>query len=139
MGAAVSSFARISTVGELVRFTIVGVVSNALLFVLYLVMTQLGMGHKLAATLAYAAGVLQTFVFNRSWSFRADGALRPAFFRYVAAYAFGYVINMVALVVLVDRAGYPHRWVQGVMILLLAALLFLLQKLWVFRETARGR
>src|SRR5438552_667659 len=86
-----NSITHVSTVGTFVRFAIVGIVSNAVLFVLYLLVTQLGMGHKLAATLAYAAGVLQTFVFNRSWSFRDVGALRPACIRYVAAYGFGYL------------------------------------------------
>ena len=134
-----NSITHVNTVGAFVRFAIVGIVSNALLFVLYLLVTQLGMGHKLAATLAYAVGVLQTFVFNRSWSFRDGGALGPTCIRYVAAYGFGYLLNMLVLVLLVDRAGYPHLWVQGAMILVLAVMLFLMQKLWVFREGGRGR
>ena len=48
-------------------------------------------------------------------------------------------LNMLVLVLLVDRAGYPHLWVQGAMILVLAVMLFLMQKLWVFREGAGGR
>lgn len=120
--------------GQFARFAIVGVVSNAVLFLLYLLMTRLGLGHKLAATLAYAVGVLQTFVFNRTWSFRHGGAGEPALGRYVAAYALGYALNMAALFALVDRGGLPHEWVQGVIIIVLAVLLFLLQKFWVFRE-----
>jgi len=119
--------------GEFLRFALVGIASNAALFLLYLVMTQLGMGHKLAATLAYGLGVLQTFVFNRSWSFRHRGAAGPALGRYVVVYAAGYVLNMAALVLLVDRAQLPHEWVQGIVIIVLAVLLFVLQKAWVFR------
>ena len=121
------------TAGQFARFALVGIVSNAALFLLYLVVTQLGLGHKLAATLAYVLGVLQTFVFNRSWSFKHGGAAGPAFSRYMAAYGLGYVINMAALLLLVDQAGFQHQWVQGIMIIMLAVLLFLLQKLWVFR------
>jgi putative flippase GtrA len=123
---------------EFARFAVVGLISNALLFLLYIAVTGLGMGHKLAATLAYAIGVAQTFFFNRSWSFRDRGAPGPAFVRYVGAYAFGYVFNMAALVVLVDRAGYRHQFVQAVVILILAVTLFLLQKFWVFRDKSRG-
>jgi len=119
---------------EFIRYAIVGVVSNALLFVLYLSLTVAGVGHKLAATLVYAVGVAQTFVFNRSWSFRYEGAAHHAFARYIAAYAVGYIVNMIALATLVDRAGYPHQWVQGIMIVVLAVMLFLLQKFWVFRQ-----
>ena len=124
---------------EFLRYAIVGIVSNALLFVLYLMFTSLGVGHNLAASLVYAVGVAQTFVFNRAWSFRDRGARGIAFARYVAAYAFGYVLNMIVLIALVDRAGYPHQWVQGIMILILAVILFLLQKHWVFRGKAATR
>ncbi len=122
--------------GQLIRFGTVGLLSNAALFLLYLGMTYLGIGHKLAATIAYGIGVLQTFVFNRSWSFRDRGAAGPALVRYIAIYGLGYVLNMVVLVLAVDRAGLPHQWVQGAMILVLAVLLFTLQKLWVFREAS---
>ena len=121
--------------GEFARFAVVGVVSNAALFLLYLLITQIGVGHKLAASLVYAIGVVQTFVFNRSWSFRDRGASAPALGRYIVVYGAGYVLNMIVLAVLVDRAGYPHQWVQGMMILALAVLLFAAQKLWVFRDT----
>ena len=125
--------------GEFVRFATVGVASNAVLFLLYLLMTRLGVGHKLAATLAYALGVLQTFVFNRSWSFGHGGAAGPALVRYIVAYGLGYLLNMAALLLLVDRGGLPHEWVQGAVIIALAVLLFLLQKFWVFRDTVPKR
>ena len=127
-----------TTAGEFARFAVVGVVSNGVLYVLYLLMTQLGLGHKLAATLTYAVGVLQTFVFNRSWSFRHAGAPTPAILRYVAAYALGYAVNMAGLLLLVDLGGLRHHWVQGLMIIVVAALIFALQKFWVFSK-AEGK
>lgn len=123
---------------KFVRFCVVGLVSNALLFLLYIAATGMGMGHKLAATLGYVIGVLQTFIFNRAWSFRDRGALGPALFRYAAIYAFGYVFNMAVLVVLVDHGGFNHQFVQGFTILTLSVLLFLAQRFWVFREQAKG-
>jgi putative flippase GtrA len=97
------------------------------------VLTRIGAEPKLAMTLLYAAGVAQTFVFNKRWSFRHGGLHGPAFVRYCAAYAIGYVVNFLALLLLVDRLRYPHQLVQGVMIVLLALMLFALQKFWVFR------
>lgn len=118
--------------GQMVRFGIVGLVSNAVLYLAYLALTALGMGPKLAMTLLYAVGVAQTFLFNKRWSFRHGGAYGPAFVRYCIAYAVGYAINLGALALLVDAMGYPHQAVQGVLILLLAAFFFLLQKFWIF-------
>ena len=103
-----------SVQGQFVRYALVGLASNALL---------------------YVVGVLQTFLFNKRWSFRHGGMHGPAFVRYCAAYVIGYVVNFVALLLLVDRLGWPHQLVQGVMIVLLALMLFALQKFWVFRPT----
>lgn len=125
-----------TTLGQLLRYGIVGVASNAVGYLLYLAITAAGMEHKLAMTLLYAVGVAQTFIFNKRWSFRHAGAHGTTFFRYCIAYALGYVINLAALFILVDRLGYAHQLVQGVMILALAAMLFMLQKFWVFRSTS---
>ena len=95
------------------------------------------MGHKTAMTLLYVVGVSLTFLFNRKWSFRHDGAASPAMLRYFAIYGFGYVLNFFVLLVLVDHLRLPHEIVQGVMIFALAVMLFLLQRYWVFRPETR--
>jgi putative flippase GtrA len=116
------------------RYVVVGLASNAVIYALYLVLTYGGVGHKTAMTLLYALGVLQTFYFNRRWSFRHDGHVSRALFRYVVAYLFGYLVNLLALLWLVDHLGCPHQWVQGGMIFALAVMLFLLQRHWVFHH-----
>ena len=121
------------TRSQFLRFAIVGLVSNALLFLLYLVLTKLGMGHKVAMSSLYLVGVMQTFVFNKRWSFKHKGVVRTALFRYWLVYALGYLLNLLALMILVDRVGLPHQLIQGIMILVLAILLFVAQKFWVFR------
>lgn len=90
------------------------------------------MGHKTSMTLLYVVGVLQTFLFNKRWTFSHDGAHRGPFIRYLLAYLFGYLFNLAVLLVLVDWMRWPHQFVQGVVIIILAAMLFLLQKYWVF-------
>lgn len=117
---------------QFLRFGVVGLVSNALLFLVYLALTELGIGHKAAMSAVYLLGVVQTFVFNKKWSFRHSGGVSGAFIRYLIAYGLGYLVNLAVLVVLVDSFRFPHQIVQGIMILVLAVLLFLAQKYWVF-------
>jgi len=116
------------------RYALVGLASNIALYIGYLLITSIGIGHKTAMTLVYLVGVLQTYMFNRRWTFLYRGEISRSMLRYVATYAFGYLFNLVALLVLVDMLGLPHRVVQGALILLVAAVLFLLQKYWVFRQ-----
>ena len=125
------------TVTQFARFAVVGLVSNAALYVGYLLLTGMGLGPKLAMSLMYVTGVGATFVFNRRWSFEHGGGAPAALARYVAVYLFGYVLNLAVLMLLVDRLGLDHRIVQGAMILLLAVLIFMLQKFWVFRAETR--
>lgn len=117
------------------RFAIVGLTSNLVLYLFYLTLTGLGLGHKTTMTLLYTIGILQTFFFNKRWTFEHDGATRKAFIRYLAAYAFGYLLNLLVLLILVDQQGLPHQWVQGIMIITLAGMLFLLQRYWIFRPS----
>jgi putative flippase GtrA len=124
---------RQHALGQFLRYAVVGLASNAILYAAYLALTGMGMEVKLAMTLLYALGVAQTFFFNKNWSFRHSGTHGPAFVRYCISYGLGYVVNLAALFVLVDRLGYPHQIVQGAMVLSIAVMLFLLQKFWVFR------
>ena len=123
---------------QLVRYAIVGLASNAIGFGLYILLTAFGLGPKLAMSLLYGIGVLQTFLFNKRWTFGHQGAHGPVFVRYCIVYGTGYLVNFLALVVFVDQAGLPHQWVQGVMILVVAVLLFAAQRYWVFSEEFRS-
>lgn len=120
------------------RYAIVGLASNAIGYVLYIALTRLGLGPKLAMSLLYGIGILQTFLFNKRWTFGHRGAHGSVFARYCFVYGLGYAVNLLALILLVDQAGLQHQWVQGVMILVVAVLLFTAQRYWVFSEELRS-
>ncbi len=122
------------TRGQFLRYAVVGLASNLVLYFAYLGLTELGIGPKTAMSVLYVLGVMQTFLFNRTWSFGHRSGLHGAFARYVASYAMGYLLNLLVLWLAVDHLGLPHQLVQGIMILTLAMLLFVLQKFWVFRS-----
>jgi putative flippase GtrA len=116
---------------EVLRFGAVGIVSNIALYMVYVVLTAAGIGHKWAMTAIYCLGVLLTYVLNRRWTFKHAGG-RRALGRYWLAYGFCYALNLALLVLLVDIGGFPHQAVQALAICLIALLTFLLQKHWVF-------
>lgn len=122
---------------QFIRYALVGLGSNAACYLIYLLATWLGVGSKTAMTLLYLLGTLQTFVFNKQWSFKFDGKPVPALLRYAAAYGFGYIINLLGLIFFVDHAGMPHQLVQGAMIVMIAVMLFVAQRYWVFPGKAR--
>ena len=123
---------------QLLRYGVVGTVSNGILYLGYLLATGFGADPKLAMTLLFLIGVLGTFFGNRDWSFQFRGASTGAFARYWGLYGAAYLVNLVALVVLVDGLGLSHQWVQGGAVLALAIGLFLGQKFWVFCSPRQG-
>ncbi len=124
---------------QFLRYAIVGLVSNALLYILYLVITWFGVGPKIAMSLLYLIGVLQTFIFNKSWSFSYSGSAAPALLRYAIVYALGYIINFLTLMLLVDQAGLPHQWVMAGLVIFMALFFFAWQKYWVFSQVFGSR
>jgi len=114
---------------------LVGLASNVVLYLLYLLLTTAGLGHKTAMTLLFTVGTLQTFLFNKRWSFAHHGLLQACFIKYVVAYGAAYFFNLAALFVFVDCFSLPHQFVQGTMILIIALMLFTAQRYWVFRAS----
>jgi putative flippase GtrA len=115
------------------RYALVGLFSNFLGYLLYLLLTYyVGMGPKSAMSLLYAVGVVQTFYFNRGWSFGHKGNAQSAFARYVIAYALGYLLQFGLLWFAVDHLQLPHQAIMAVAIFVVAGFLFLMHRYWVF-------
>ena len=55
--------------GQLLRYGIVGVITNGSEYLVYLILTKLGLGHKTKITLLYGVSIVLTFIlinFGRS-------------------------------------------------------------------------
>lgn len=122
------------TRSQLLRYASIGITSNVLLYLVYLGLTAVSMGHKSAMTFAYIAGILLTFFAHRTWSFAYRGLSRYALPRYLIAYLLGYTLNWTILWVGVDQCRWPHQIVQAGAIGVVAIGLFLLHKFWVFDD-----
>lgn len=118
---------------QFVRYGIIGVLNNAIGYFFFLWLVHIGLDPKTAMSLLYGIGVLQTFYFNRSWSFGHTGKISSSFAKYLSAYALGYLLNLLSLFLMVDYFGFSHEFVQAFMILFVAGMLFLLQRYWIFR------
>jgi putative flippase GtrA len=117
---------------QFTRWFVVGVTTNAALYLAYIALTRSLLTPKVAMSVVYVTGVVIGFIANRSWSFGHTGPAQSAFLRYVAAYALGYVVNYVGLHVGIVVLGVPHELVQAVMIVVVAAMTFVMQKYYVF-------
>ena len=121
---------------ELVRFGVVGASGYAVnLGVFALSVHALGIDYRLAAVLAFLAGVLNNFWWNRHWTFGASeghAGFQAARFFTVSLAAFA--VSFVILQALVSAAGLAEVLAQAIAIVVATPLNFLGNKLWSFSE-----
>jgi putative flippase GtrA len=117
---------------QLFRYGVVGIASNLAGYLLFLLITYLGVEPKTAMTLLYVAGATVGFFGNRRWAFSHEGTLLGAGTRYLVAHLFGYMFNFLILLTFVDMLGYSHQIVQAVAIIVVAGFLFVVFKFFVF-------
>lgn len=122
---------------QLVRYGLVGIILNLTGYLLYLWITSMGADPLLVVTALYPVSVTVGYFVHRRYSFNAAAKSLEgkAFAKYVAAYVLGYVVNMLLLDLLWRRFGIPHQWVQAAAIFIVAGMLFLILKFFVWRET----
>jgi putative flippase GtrA len=120
---------------QLGRFGAVGAsgyVVNLAVFVLCL--QGLGLHYLLAGTAAFLVAVTNNFLLNRHWTFRArDGHAGFQAARFLSVSVAAFVLNLVALHLLIDLAGWPKVLSQAVAIACATPLNFIGNKLWSFR------
>lgn len=123
---------------QLVRYSLVGVATNLLMYFVYLLITHLGVGPKVTMSLVYLIGASFGFIGNKTWAFSHKGGMPGAALRYAIAHLFGYFLNFLILFIFVDRLGYAHQWVQAAAIAVVAVFLFIVFKYFVFRNKIVG-
>jgi putative flippase GtrA len=116
----------------LIRYGLVGAISNASLYFVYLLITYFGVEPKKVMTILYVIGAFLGFIGHRKWTFTHKGALLGSGARYFIAHLFGYLINFLILLTFVDKLGYPHQWVQATAIFVVAGFLFVTFRYFVF-------
>ena len=124
------------TIFQFIRYVFTGLVLNLLGYLIYLAVTWYGMEPKMALTVFYPLGVLYSYFAHKRFSFQHSSGTRNyrLLVRYITVYAVGYMINLSLLSLFSDRLGYPHHWVQGAAIFIVAWYLFVALKLFVFRK-----
>lgn len=117
---------------QVARYGVVGVLNNLLGYLIYLLVTWLWLDPKVAVTLLYPVGALTAYFGHAKYSFAYSGATSHGVFRYVIAHLVGYSVNVLMLYVLADRLQFPHQIIQALAIVVVAGVLFLLFRYFVF-------
>jgi putative flippase GtrA len=90
----------------------------------------------IANVLAYFAGMMNSFWWNRSWTFRAGGGVLGQAVRFAVVNMLGLSLGTLIVFVLVDRMGFPELAVWVPLAGLIVVTNYLGLKLWAFATPA---
>lgn len=117
---------------QLLRFLLVGVLNTAVGYGLFAGFTWLGLPYPVAIGLATLLGI--AFNFQSTGRIVFGGAQASRLWRFVAVYGVVYLINVAALSMLL-RTGMGIYLANGLLVLPLALIAFVLQKKIVFASS----
>ena len=123
------------TVGQLVRFAIVGFSLAALYSVIYWYLATYVMAPVAAVVIAFLVAVSIGFVLHSRWSFRGHGARedRQLKIKFLLVQSSGFVLNEAFTWVLTGPLHGPTWWPLVPAIFVTPLATFLLNRQWVFR------
>jgi putative flippase GtrA len=115
------------------RFLVVGVGNTAVSFVVYRLLLLVDTPYALAAPLAFAAGAVNGYFFNRRWTFAARDTTRARVV-YVLVQAAGAGLTSLVVFLFVRGAGISHVWAYLAAIPPVTVTTFVANRLWTFND-----
>ncbi len=98
---------RKENLAQFLRFCTVGLVNTAVDFSVFFLLLAAGTAHIPAQVLSYSAGLANSFIFNRRWTFRSDGRL---LFAQIGRFLTVNLLSLLASTILLDVFYDSLRW-----------------------------
>jgi putative flippase GtrA len=118
---------------EFVRFLIVGVANTLVSLVVYRALLALGVWYVVSAPLAWGAGAVNGYIFNRRWTFRARDSRRARFLYALFAVAGAGAASLLVFV-FARGAGIPKFEAYLVAVPPITVSTFLASRYWTFSD-----
>jgi putative flippase GtrA len=120
---------------EFVRFLIVGVANTLISLVVYRALLAFGVWYVVSAPIAWGAGVVNGYVFNRRWTFRApDTGRARALYALFGAAGAGAASLLVLLFVRGAGIGKFEAYLAAIPLVTVST--FLANRYWTFSDRA---
>jgi len=95
------------------KFLLVGILNAVIgLGVIYSTYNLLGLNYKLANVLGYGCGIVNSFIWNRRWTFKSKKDPKPQVLLFFLMFGVSYGFNLGATVLCVEVIGIPPNIAQ---------------------------
>ena len=122
--------------GAPLKFIVVGIANTFIgLLAIYLCKWLLGFSDALANISGYVTGLAVSFLLNRGWTFRHEGAMLPALARFLVIFALAYVLNLATVLIAINSFGVNSYLAQAIGIAPYTVFFYLGSRYFTFRVT----
>lgn len=119
---------------QFVKFVLVGVMTTAINFGIYAALVVLHVNYLLAAVIAFGLATLNSYTWNRIWTFRAGAHRHERLVKFFLVQLVGLTINLTILAALVETTGMNKLLAQLVANVFVVCSNFIGNKFWTFRQ-----
>jgi putative flippase GtrA len=122
------------SMAQFIKFAIVGVLNSAIQYLVFLFLYSLtGTQYLLASIIGYVAGMINSYILNRKWTFGSrNQKLLTELSRFVAVNLISLGVNLGLLFLLVSTGVMVPQWAQVLAIAGSTLVNFVLNKIWTF-------
>jgi putative flippase GtrA len=125
----------VKIVEQAIKYGLVGVGNTLLsLAVIWVMMKPLGYGAVSSNITGYAVGVLNSFVWNKRWTFRSQATWLGSALRFGLVFGVCYALQLGLLLYLDKRLAIDKYYNQIIAMAFYTVINFLLNKYFTFRE-----
>ena len=124
-------------IAQFIKFAVVGVLNSAIQYVVFLFLYSFtGTQYLLASIIGYIAGMTNSYVLNRRWTFRSRNQKRLSeLSRFVIVNLISLGVNLGLLFLLVSSGVMVPQWAQVLAIVGSTLVNFVLNKVWTFAHS----
>lgn len=124
------------SVGEIIRFAIVGTSNFVIIMVVaWLLAEQVGLNFYAANCVAYVLAFVNNFYWNRVWVFKSRStAVRRQFLLFLTAYAVAYLVQLATVALLKQVGGVEENLANFIGLFPFGATNFMMNKFLTFQR-----
>jgi putative flippase GtrA len=128
-------------VRQFIKYGVVGASNTVLTFATYTVLVAaLGLQYSVALVIGYLVGSLNSYIFNRHWTFRArDLAHSQTGLRFAVVQVVAIAVNELLLYILVDDLAVKKIAAQAILTVPVLAVTFFVNRWWSFARPPEQR
>ncbi|MFD2618534.1 GtrA family protein [Terrilactibacillus laevilacticus] len=130
-----------NSIVSIIKFGIVGCLNTLIDFIVFALLTAVGIPYVISQCISYGAGVLNSYILNRSWTFKQSKQTGKTqeFGKFVVVNIVTLFITLSLLAFFYQVMGYPKLVSKGIATIIGVAINFVGSRFWVFREHRKAK